>query len=234
MAILPVGSTEQHANHLPLDVDMEACHAVALGVSARTGALVLPPLAYGDSGAHKGFAGTIALSPQTMITVVGEVCAWVYATGVKRILLLNGHWLNLPPLQCAVSSLQAAHDDIFVKALSYWDISPRVRQAMYDAAQVAIEHAGDSETSLYLALHPELVQMAEARDERIDGATAWARAFFSYLMSAKSATGGTGNPLAASAEKGRAALAMAIEDLSEMVIAAQAERPPIEWLRGVV
>lgn len=230
LVILPLGSTEQHANHLPVDVDMLACYEVARGVSAHTGALLLPPLAYGESTNHKGFPGTLSLTPATFIAVVTEICEGVYASGFRRLVLLNGHFYNLPMLMGVVSNLQRAHDDVLVKALSYWDISPRVRKAAYDPAGQRIGHAGDSETSIYLAVRPDLVNMAEARDESIDGATAGANAFFNYLMAAKSPTGGTGNPLVASAEKGRQLLEMAIADLSEQILAALEEEPPIREL----
>lgn len=227
LVILPTGSIEQHANHLPLDVDLVACYEVAKGVSARTGALLLPPLAYGDSTNHRQFPGTITLSPATYTALVTEIGESVCAAGFRRLLLLNGHWYNLPALMLAISNLQRAHDDLSLKALSYWDISPRVQVAMYDAARVTIEHAGESETSVYLAVRPDLVDMSLARDERIDGRTAGVGAFFSYLMADKSSSGGTGNPLAASAEKGRRALDMAIEDLSAQVLQAMRERPPL-------
>src|ERR1700748_2359526 len=82
--IIPVGAIEQHGPHLPLAVDTIICEAVANAVSAETGVPVLPPVAYGVSGSHGDFTGTVALRPETLIAVMEDVIDSLHASGIRQ------------------------------------------------------------------------------------------------------------------------------------------------------
>jgi creatinine amidohydrolase len=229
MAILPIGSTEQHGPHLSLEIDTISAVQVALGVSAATGVPVLPPVAYGCSLGHsRRWPGTIALSPHTLIDLVAEIGDWVVRAGFRRLLLLNGHVTNFAPLRCALELLRSRHDDAMVAVLDLHEISPRVRQAYF--ADAADWHANAAETSLMLAIEPGSV-----RPDRIGAADDPDRTeglFFSHPVNRTSANGVTGHPSRASREEGARLYGWMVEDLSARVRAAMAETPPLPHSYG--
>ena len=88
MAILPVGSTEQHGPHLAMDTDTVSAPLVAEAVAARTGVAVLPAIPYGCSLGHsQRWPGTLALAPETLTGLVVDVLSWAYAAGFRRLLM---------------------------------------------------------------------------------------------------------------------------------------------------
>jgi creatinine amidohydrolase len=225
MAILPVGSTEQHGPHLSLEIDTLSAVRVAQGVSAATGVPVLPPLSYGCSLGHsRRWPGTIALRPQTLIDLVVEIGTWVVGAGFRRLLLLNGHVTNFAPLRCALEILRAQQNEGMFAVLSLHEISARVGQAYF--ADAGDWHANAAETSLMLAISPESVRPDRVRDaddpDRTEGL------FFSHPVNRTSANGVTGSPSRASREDGARLFSAMVEDLSGRVRAALLETPPLD------
>ena len=145
--LVPLGSTEQHGPHLPLDTDTRIAVAVATEVAARhEHVLVAPALAYGASGEHAGFAGTISIGTEALRLVLVEL---VRSLGpeIARTVLVNGHGGNADAVRGAVDLLRAEG-----RAVDVW--SPRV--AGGDA------HAGETETSLLLAIAAPVVHLDRA------------------------------------------------------------------------
>lgn len=222
MAILPVGSTEQHGPHLSLNVDTLSAETVAHGVSARTGVPVLPTLPYGAAWGHTSkWPGTLSLSPATVTQTVVEIGEWLSeASGFTRLLLLNGHMTNFAPLRAALETLRFRRLEMRIALRGLWEISPRV--ASLYTADADDWHANAAETSLMLARYPQGV-----RSERIaDDPDRTGNLFFSYPVSRTSENGATGRPTLATASQGETLLAWAIEDLSALVRAALIEEPP--------
>ncbi len=222
MAILPVGSTEQHGPHLSLNVDTLSADLVARGVSAATGVPVLPALPYGAAWGHTSkWPGTLSLSPATVTQAVVEIGEWLReASGFTRFLILNGHVTNAAPLRTALETLRYRHPEMRIALRGIWEISARVA-AVY-TADAADWHANAAETSLMLARCPQGV-----RAERIaDNPDRTENLFFSYPVPRTSENGATGRPTEASAAQGEALLAWAVEDLSAQVQAALTEEPP--------
>ena len=222
MAILPVGSMEQHGPHLSLNVDTLSADTVAKGVSAQTGVPILPALPYGAAWGHTAkWPGTLSLSPATVTQAVVEIGEWLWqASGFSRLLILNGHMTNFAPLRIALETLRFRHPAMRVALRNLWEISPRVT-AVY-TADAQDWHANAAETSLMLAHFPQGV-----RPEKIaDDPDRTADLFFSYPVSRTSENGATGKPTQATAAQGATLLAWAIEDLSALVRAALTEEPP--------
>lgn len=162
MVILPIGSTEQHGPHLPLNTDttsaFEIAKRAAEKVSNKFPTLVLPPIWTGYSPHHMDFPGTITLSSKTFINLVFEICKSVIKHGFKRIILLNGHMGNAPSLK--VSSCQLAEElKISVAVINYFDLLSEHICKVRDSQSGGISHAGELETSLQMAVHPELVDV---------------------------------------------------------------------------
>ncbi|MFN8032160.1 MAG: mycofactocin biosynthesis peptidyl-dipeptidase MftE [Mycobacterium sp.] len=136
--LIPLGSTEQHGPHLPLDTDTRIAVAVAVATAEREPYLVAPAIAYGASGEHEGFPGTVSIGTEALRTVLVEygrsACGWA-----RRIVFVNGHGGNVEALRSAVSLLRAEGRD------AAW--CPCV-------AEDGDAHAGHTETSVLLHISP--------------------------------------------------------------------------------
>lgn len=229
MAIWPMGTIEQHGKHLPVDVDVRNCWEVASGVSARTGVPLLPALAFGDSRHWEGWPGTLTLQPETLLQVILDIADGVVRAGFHRLLLLNGHIGNGPALAIVEGKLRDRFTGLQVRALSWWDVSPRVSALMYaDSIEGTLRsfHGNDGETSVYMTHSPGRVRLELAVDEPKDAE----RPVFSYHSRKITTTGVIGRPRAASAEKGRTILAYAVEDVASLVERGRQEPiPPDVW-----
>jgi creatinine amidohydrolase len=223
--ILPVGATEQHGPHLGCGADWVLADKLCAAVGAATQVPVLPALPYGCSLGHsRRWPGTIALKPVTLIALVQEIGSWAHHSGVRRFFMVNTHVTNAAPLRCALETLRSEHDDLMVAVFNSGTLSPRVRE--FHAADGADWHANDAETSMLLALAPELVRpdaMRGADDEdRTDGLV------FAHPVNRTSTNGVTGAPSGASAEKGALWFSWLVEDLVALIRRGLAEEPPLE------
>jgi creatinine amidohydrolase len=224
-AILPIGATEQHGPHLGCGVDAVLAERLCTAVAARVAVPMLPTLPYGCSLGHsQRWAGTIALQPVTLIELVAEIGEWAYHSGVRRLFMVNTHVTNAAPLRCALEMLRARHDDLMVALFNSCTLSPRVRQ--FHVADAEDWHANEAETSLMLALAPELVRteaLAQADDP-----DRTADLVFSHPVNRTSTNGVTGRPSAADANNGERWFQWMVEDLCALIRRGIAESPPLE------
>jgi creatinine amidohydrolase len=223
-AILPVGATEQHGPHLGTGMDAVLADRLCTAVAQQTGVPMLPTLPYGCSLGHsRRWPGTIALEPVTLIHVVKEIGDWAYHSGVRRLFIVNTHVTNAAPLRCALEMLRAEHDDMMIAVLNSAAISQRVRDAHF--ADGDDWHANAAETSLMLAVAPEIVRaelVAGVDDpDRTDGL------IFAHPVNRTSVNGVTGAPSRGSTEKGNELFRWMVEDLSALVERGLREEPPL-------
>ena len=161
LVILPTGSTEQHGRHLPLDVDLFLCESVCLEVGRRTPdtVLVLPAIPYGLNLHHIDFPGTIHVEPETFIAFCLNVTKSVAYHGFEKILIVNGHGSNTPLIDLVARKTTLATDSLCA-AVNYITLALDAFDRVKETPVIA--HADEFETSLYLHLAPERVQMDKA------------------------------------------------------------------------
>ena len=159
VAIIPVGSIEQHGPHLPLGTDIYAAVQTCQLIAQRTDVLIAPAVFAGLSEHHMGFPGTIALSPETFEAVVYETAQSLIAHGVRKILIYNGHGGNTVSVQNVLNRInqETGATAVFLNTIPVPAPNPPEKEIPYDF------HAGVGETSLMLYLTPALVDMSQAR-----------------------------------------------------------------------
>jgi creatinine amidohydrolase len=161
VVILPTGSTEQHGRHLPLDVDLFLAESVCLeaGRRAPDRILVLPPIAYGLNLHHIDFPGTIHIEPEVFIAFCLNITKSVAYHGFKKILIINGHGSNTPMIDL-VARKTVLETNSLCAAFGYFALAMEAFNRVKESAVMA--HADEFETSLYLHLAAERVQMDKA------------------------------------------------------------------------
>jgi len=225
LCLLPVGATEQHGPHLGVGMDSFNAKLLCEAVSRETGAPVLPTMSYGCSLGHsRRWPGTLSLQPQTMMDVVVQIFDWLYHSGLKKLLIVNGHVGNAAPLRCAVDILRSRYDDAMARVCNVAEISPRVRAEFF--ADAEDWHANMAETSLMLALAPEMVRpgkLAESDDEDRTN-----NLVFTHPVNRTSKNGVTGFPSRATREQGEKLFRFMVEDMTALVRRAEKEKAPLE------
>ena len=188
--LVPVGATEQHGPHLPLGTDTALAIALAnAAAERRADVLVAPAVPYGSSGEHDGFAGTLSIGQQATELLLVELCRSAGPT-FRRIGLVCTHGGNAEPVRRALQTLRGEGRD--------------VRSFAPDWSGDA--HAGHTETSLMLAIAPELVQSERARAGETRPLAQVIGTLRTDGVRAVSANGVLGDPEGADPERGRAML----------------------------
>lgn len=225
LAVLPIGSLEQHGPHLPVITDTASASAAAIRaarlVADEMPVLVLPGLWTGMSEHHLPFGGTISLNFAELHGVLSGIVRSLRAIGFARLLVVNGHGGNVEPL--AVAARELAHQyGLPVIACTPWYLA-RARIAEIAETAETPAHACEGETSVMLAVTPGLVRTdkfddaVQQRPEPVPRYDGFSR-FWSFSERAP-VTGVRGDPRSATAEKGERfldvhadALAAAIRD----------------------
>lgn len=194
-AVIAFGSIEQHGHHLPLAVDWIVADEVARRLGEELNAYVLPAMPFGCSREHMGFPGTITLRPLTLAAVLEDIVESLYHHGFRRIVMFTAHGGNWV-LKPAMRELNFRHEDLSI----VWAGGP----VPDDGDPVPVEtHAGEGETSLMLALRPDLVKPELA----VDSPGIVGQEFNDYVGYEKTTrTGAWGLPSKATEETGAASL----------------------------
>ena len=195
--LIPLGSCEQHGPHLPLDTDTQIAVAIAHGAALQIEhALVAPPVAYGSSGEHDGFAGTLSIGTAVTEALVVELVR--SAPWADRVVVVNGHGGNLEPVRSAIELLRREGHRVD----DWWP-----------TGEPGDLHAGRVETSVMLHLNPSAVGDLPA------GVVAPSiAALVTDGVAAHSTSGVLGDPTGASADEGNRILGRWIDDLVAMIV----------------
>jgi len=224
VGLVPVGAVEQHGPHLPTGTDTIVATAICDRAAARSGAIALPPIGLGCSFGHgTSFPGTLSLSPELLVAVVRQYVEWAATSGLTKLLLVNAHMGNSPALMSATDHVRLSRPELQTGIVNWWEATPQVTAAtVADAADL---HANRAETSLMLAIAPELVRMDElagADDpDRTDDLV------FRYTATALSTNGVTGRPSEATPELGDELLETVVAEVAARAERGRTEEPPL-------
>ncbi|MBA7648096.1 putative mycofactocin system creatinine amidohydrolase family protein MftE [subsurface metagenome] len=189
MAVLGIGSFEQHSHHLPLETDFLFAVRISREVTEILRAVYLNPLPYSTSLEHRGFAGTISLSPETLKRMIWDIAASAADWGIRYLALINSHGGNFilnPTVREWNMDRRLPHIMLIDFFLGLTDVFPNL-------------HAGEVETSMMLFLSPEKVKP----DKAVDFVPQLGREDLTHFgMKKLSPRGGWGYPTRATPEKG--------------------------------
>ena len=216
VVIFPIGSVEEHGDHLPLCTDSIQPEYIAIEVAKKTGCLVAPPFRYGICNATRNFAGTLTIGFDTLYKLAHDVLSELVRSGFYRIIVMSGHAGNshMVALRLAAQDIVVKNDEVMpgrvrVMVLSDFDFAEELAS---EYASQGDGHAGTLETSRVMAIKPELVKGAGK-------AEVWHMPRFEVIAHPELGFPGgvNGDPTAASAQKGQKINDYIIEKVAELV-----------------
>jgi creatinine amidohydrolase len=235
VALLPLGSIEQHGPHLAVSTDSAIVTSLAEAVERRLPDRVVlcPTLPYGSSDHHLDFPGTMSLGGPAYARVIEDLVRSLVRAGFRKVVLLNGHGGNTAPASVALAALSSAFDEEPAPTLAlvtYWEACGRLFEGAGPMVTPALSHACEYETSLVLHVFPRGARkglFSNAARSRRNPRITWEgsgpiRGVHLFAKTARiSASGNTGRPDLASEAKGRhlfggatAALAAFVRDFA--------------------
>jgi creatinine amidohydrolase len=217
VVIFPVGSVEEHGEHLPLCTDSIQPEYVALEVAKNTVCLVAPPLRYGICNAGRNFAGTITIEFDTFYRMVHEILSELIRNGFIRIIVLSGHagQSHMVALRMAAQDIVIKNDaskaerKVRIMVLSDYDFAKELTPKY---ASEKDGHAGTLETSRMMAIKPELIKAKGSA-----GVAKWPRFEVVAHPELYFPNGVNGDPTVASADKGQKINEYIIEQVEKLV-----------------
>ncbi|WP_308295107.1 creatininase family protein [Streptomyces sp. NK08204] len=206
IAVLPVGSFEQHGPFLPLATDTLVACAVARAIAAAYPVQLLPPVTLSCSHEHAAWPGTVSISAVTLHAVVADVAASLRRSGVDALVVVNGHGGNYVLGNVVQEASARGERMALFPAAEDWEAA--ARRAGVVTSLLTDMHAGEIETSVLLHAHPEFVRPGyESADFTADDR----RHLLTLGMSAYTESGVIGRPSLGSAEKGQELLAALVD-----------------------
>jgi creatinine amidohydrolase len=222
LVIVPLGCTEQHAGHLPVDTDTWQVAQLAQGGAQRAAAehgvqvLVLPTLPFGPATEHDGLPGTISLSSELYVGLVKQIVWSLIAGGFRRIVVVRGcggHWVVPGALWDCKSEARRAGHEVTLRMIGVADGWAALQEQIFPGA--AGGHAAVMETALALAERPKLVRHDEMRAPQLQDLTGRYREGGEiFLFDEISDSGALGDPTNATAAGGARAWDALITDFA--------------------
>ncbi len=215
-AVLAVGSTEYHGEHLPYGTDTLVAEHLAEAVAGRVeGLLMLPPLPFGMSEHYASFPLAITLTTVTLMRVLREVFDSLLRHGLTRLLIVNGHDGNIAAIEAATREYRVEHPEFKIAVLeAWWETAGELVPEGTFEVWGGLGHGGEGETSMMLRVAPGLVDMAKARGvvPKLP-----AHVQVKWLFDELTPFGVTGDPTKATAEKGRLMRDALVDHLVEFI-----------------
>jgi creatinine amidohydrolase len=226
LVLAPIAACEQHGPHLATFTDTILVTGVADGVErALPGeVLQLPTLWFGASHHHLRFGATLSAHVDTHVQMLCDLLTPLLEDGWQRLLVLNGHGGNVDTMQTALRRLQPRFRDRVLAAASYWDLAAAEMAERAEGPRKSMGHACEMETAMMLALRPDLVRRDQIQDDPPREDSALHGVYLAEDMRQRTDHGAVGYPERATAEKGKAMLAAAVERTAD-VVRALVKRP---------
>ncbi len=224
VAVLPIGSFEQHGPFLPLVTDTVVACAIAREVAAAYPVHLLPPVTISCSHEHADWPGTVSISAVTLYAVVRDIAASLRRSGIHNLVLINGHGGNYVLRNVVQESAGSGTRMALFPGSADWDAA-RGRSGVRTSSRSDM-HAGELETSILLHENPELVRPGyETSDFLADDR----EHLLTLGMRAYTESGVIGAPSKASAGKGKELLAGLVDSFAEYLsVLSPAEQPGVE------
>jgi creatinine amidohydrolase/Fe(II)-dependent formamide hydrolase-like protein len=203
--VLAFGAVEQHGHHLPFGTDSIFGDDLGRALADRLDAFFAPTIRVGVSRHHLAFPGTMSVEEDTFAAVVVDIVRGWARHGFKRIVLLPTHGGNFQPLATALERLGDVEG---VNVIGVTDLSLLVNATLGLGQELGVPaaegglHGGEWETSMMLALHPDLVRMDQARAGYTGELEEGLQRFFEEGVDALTDVGVIGDPARASVEHG--------------------------------
>jgi creatinine amidohydrolase len=226
--IVPIATLEDHGRHLPIDTDVRLVETICRGAAERLPetTVLLPAIVHGYSPHHMDFPGPITISWDTFTRYCTDVALSLVRHGFTRVLLVNGHGSNQNFVEAAARLTMVEEASSLVAACFY--LSGSKSKAVIDSVRTSdiggMAHACELETSMYLAIDPDAVDMTQAVDERGYPETEhawmdWADGPLKLMpwWSSFSTSGVQGDATKATADKGRILLDAAVDEIASFV-----------------
>jgi creatinine amidohydrolase len=214
IAVVPVGSNEQHGPHNPLGTDHFIAREIAKRAAEQAGVVCLEVVPFGVSSHHRQFWGTVHVSARTLKKYMREVCLALNYYGVTKIVVVNGHGGNFAVLSELARDLRER--GIFMAVFQWWHAAGELLPELFTRDER--RHASAEETSVNLALRPKLVDMKKATDEKVpDHPTEGAGNTVPLDAVDFTKCGVYGKSTTASARKGRQVLGAVVTELARQI-----------------
>jgi creatinine amidohydrolase len=219
IVLAPIAACEQHSRHLPTGTDTLLVTAVAEGVEQRLPdqVLLLPTLWLGASAHHLRLGATLSAEVDTHVTMICDLLSSLLDDGYQRVLVLNGHGGNIDTMHMALRRLQPRYLSCLLAAASYWEPAEKELAVLAEGARKSMGHACEFETSMVLALRPDLVKRDQIQNDPPRDEPSLRGLYIAEDMKTRTDHGAVGYPELATAEKGRAFLNAAILRTAEVV-----------------
>ena len=232
VVVLPIGATEQHGPHLPLETDTRQVRDLSLEAATRSpeDMLVMPAVSYGYTHHVMDFPGTVNIEPNTFMRLLIDIGRSVAYHGFKRIIMFNGHGSNMPLVEVAARQV-SLQTDAACMSLMWTQLPGKYWNSIRTSPVGGCAHACELETSLYWHIDPDGVRTDRIKGNipsymKFPGADKWhyrditlgsGPAGIMDWTSSFSETGSNGQPEHASREKGRLLYEHIVAELIELV-----------------
>ena len=203
IAIIPVGSIEQHGPHLPISTDSDIVTEIAFRLSEKINGLLLPTISYGISDEHFPFFN-LSVKKSTLSKILEDLCESLIKNGISKILIINGHYGNLDSLK----SFERKNKRKKIKIFSYWKYMSR-----------EFDHAGNVETSIMLAISKNVNMKKASKGFDTDGLSKQEKLRINKLAQKSfpkvTGNGVWGDPTKSSANLGRKIIKEVVDNLAK-------------------
>jgi creatinine amidohydrolase len=216
---------EQHGLHLPLSTDTIIADHIAGQVAKRcANTSLMPPIQLGCASEHIGFPGTISLQSETLLNIILDISHSLMKSKLNKVFIINGHGGNRPTIDLAMTKIKEMLPEMRVYSFTVIDIIKQKFEEIRKSDKRLVGHADEIETSIMLAIQPEIVDMTKAEREEPSlpkplsfEPEDMARISFAWNARELTKSGVIGDPAIASAETGRTLLDFATETISKTI-----------------